>query len=70
MSGQFQGFRAKKSRLHVALRECNSGTESSRERFKGSKDSASLLVCTQEQFFGSGYRFFVQLASYGVANRC
>jgi len=36
---------------HVALREQNSGAESGRELFKGSKDAASLLVRTRKRFF-------------------
>jgi len=38
----------------VALRARNSGTESDRELFKGSKDSASLLVCTRKKLFWLG----------------
>jgi len=41
-----------KNGLHVALCEHNSDAESGRELFKGSKDSASLLVCTRKIFFG------------------
>jgi len=37
---------------NVALRERNSGAESGRELFKGSKDLAHLLVCTRKNFFG------------------
>jgi len=32
-------------------RTCNSGAESSRELFKGSKDTANLLVCTKKNFW-------------------
>jgi len=35
----------------MALHECNSGAESGRELFKGSKDTASLLVCTRKNFW-------------------
>jgi len=38
--------RTKTTGSHVALHVCNLGTESGRELFKGSKDTASLLVCT------------------------
>jgi len=47
----FGDFHAKTIRSHVALRMRNSGAESSRELFKGSKDTASLLVCTRKIFF-------------------
>jgi len=51
----------------MALREHNSGAKSGRERFKGSKDSASLLVCTQKKFFGWGmWIFFVIDISGGL----
>ena len=58
-AGKFRGFRTKTTGLHVALREYNSGTESGRELFKGSKDLASLVVCNEQQFFGWGCSFFV-----------
>jgi len=38
----------------MALHECNSGAESGRELFKGSKDTASLLVCTRKKFLVGG----------------
>jgi len=37
----------------------NSGAESGRELFKGSKDVASLLVRTRKIFFACGCGFFV-----------
>jgi len=43
----------------MALRAPNSGTESGRELFKDSKDSASLLVCTRKKFLLGGLGFFV-----------
>jgi len=43
----------------VVLHTRNSGAESGRELFKGSKDVASLPVCTQKNFLVGGYRFFV-----------
>jgi len=43
----------------VALRVRNSGDESGRVLFKGSKDVASLLVYTRKKFFAWGCRFFV-----------
>jgi len=52
-------FRAETTRLQVALHRCNSGAESCRELFKGSKDVTSLLVCTGKKFFGWGCGFFV-----------
>jgi len=50
-SGMFRAFRAKTTGLHMALRERNSGTERGRELFKGSKDSASLVVCNEKSFW-------------------
>ena len=50
--------RAKTTGSHVALRAPNSGAESGRELFKGSKDTASLLVYTRKKFFGWGVRVF------------
>jgi len=43
----------------VALHEGNSGAESGRELFKGSKDSASLVVCNEKKFSVGGCKFFV-----------
>jgi len=43
----------------MALRECNSGAESGRELLNGSKDMASLLVCTRKIIFGWGCGFFL-----------
>jgi len=57
MSGLNQVVRAKTTGSHVALHVCNSGTKSGRELFKGSKDAASLLVCTRKKFFGWGCGF-------------
>jgi len=42
----FEDSCAKTTGSHVVLRMRNSGTESSRELFKGSKDAGSLLDCT------------------------
>jgi len=39
----FRDFRARTTGLHMALRERDSGAESSRELFKGSKDKFSSL---------------------------
>jgi len=50
---------AKTTGSHMGLRKRNSGVESGRELFKGSKDLASHLVCTQKKFFAWGYGFFV-----------
>jgi len=41
----------KKNGVYMALREHSSGAESGRELFKGSKGSASLLVCTQKNYW-------------------
>jgi len=46
----FKNFEPK-NRQHVALCKRDSCAESGRELFKGSKDSASLLVCTKKKFF-------------------
>jgi len=43
----------------MALRQHNSGAESGRELFKGSKDSTSLLVCTRKIVWLGGMDFFV-----------
>jgi len=48
--GPTQVVCAKSTRSHVALRMRNSGAESGRELFKGSKDAASPLVCTEKKF--------------------
>ena len=58
MSGLNQAVRAKTTGSHVALCVRNSGAESGRELFKGSKDSASLLVCTQKKIFWLGVQIF------------
>jgi len=42
----FEDSCTKTTKLYVALRARNSGAKSGRELFKGSKDAASLLVCT------------------------
>ena len=44
----------------MALRARNSGLKSGRELFKGSKDAASLLVCTRKKFFAWGLRIFCE----------
>jgi len=38
----------------VTLHERNAGAENGREPFKGSKDAASLLVCTRKNIFWLG----------------
>jgi len=43
----------------MALRKCNSGAKSGKELFKGSKDLASVLVCTRKKIFGWGLWIFV-----------
>jgi len=50
----FRDSHVKATRSHVALRVCNSGAKSGRELFKGSKDTASLLVCTRKNFLLGG----------------
>jgi len=50
----FEDSRAKTTGSHVALLTHNSGGESGRELFKGSKDVASLLVCTHKKIFWLG----------------
>jgi len=49
----------------VALRGRNSSAESGRELFKGSKDAASLLVCTRKIFLVWGFGFFVSDVTSG-----
>jgi len=59
-SGGFEGFSQKKTtRLHMVLHTQNSGAESGRELFTGSKDLASLLVCTRKKFLLGVCGFFV-----------
>jgi len=53
----FENF-YEKNVSHMALQEHNSSAENRRELLKGSKDSASLLVCTQKELFGWGVRIF------------
>jgi len=43
----------------MALRGNFSGLVSTTDLVKSSKDSASLVVCTHEKFFGWGVRIFV-----------
>jgi len=50
---------AKTTGSHVALCECNSGTESGRELFRGLKDAESLLVCTRKKIFAWAVQVFV-----------
>ena len=52
--------RAKTTGSHVALRARNSGAESGRELFKGSKDTASLLVYTRKKIFWLGGAGFLE----------
>jgi len=54
-----EDFHAKTIGLHVALQACSSGAESGRELFKGSKDAASLLVCTRQKIFWLGVFLWV-----------
>jgi len=58
-SNNVWGYRVMKIGSHVALRKRNSGAESSRELFKGSKDMASPLVCIQKNFLVRTCRFLV-----------
>jgi len=44
----------------MTLHTRNSGAESGRELFKGSKDVASLLVCTRKKLFGWGVQIFCE----------
>jgi len=55
----FEHFHAKTTRSHVALSERNSGAESGRELSKGS-NSASLVVCNENTFFGWGLWIFCE----------
>jgi len=55
----FEDFCAKTTGSHMALRERNSGTESSRDLLKGWKDVVSLLACTRKKFLFGVCGFFV-----------
>jgi len=55
----FGDFREKNTKMHVALCGNFSGPVSATDPVKGSKDVASLLVCTQKKFWGGGCGFFV-----------
>jgi len=55
----FEDSHAITTRSHVAVCTRNSGAGSGGELFKGSKDSASLLVCTPKKFCLGGCGFFV-----------
>jgi len=67
-SGRFRGFSRQNNWIsrdfanasHVALRTRNSDAESGGELFKGSKDAASLLVCTRKKLFGLGVQIFCE----------
>jgi len=54
MSDLNQAVHAKTTRSHVTLHEHSSGAKSSRGLFKGSKDSASLVLqfAMKQKFFG------------------
>ena len=56
----FGDFRAKTIGFHVTLRTRNSDAESGGDLFKGSKDAASLLVCTRKKLFGLGVQIFCE----------
>jgi len=62
-SGHFQEFPRQITRSHMDLHTCNYGAESGRELFKGSKDAASLLVCTRKKNFGLGNVDFLWVTS-------
>jgi len=57
MSGLNQAVCVKTTGLHVALHTHNSGTESGKKLFKGSKDAASLLVALEKIFWLEGADF-------------
>jgi len=48
--GRFQGFHTKNNGSHVPLCKRNSGAESGRQLFKGSKEAASLAAFTRKKF--------------------
>jgi len=58
-AGLNQAVRAKTTGSHVALHKRNSGAKSGIELFKGSKDTASLLVCTQANIYWLGVLDFL-----------
>ena len=52
----FGNSRQKTTGSHMALCVHNLGAENGSELFKGSRDAASLLVCTQKKkIFGWGF---------------
>ena len=61
-SGTVRGFCAKKwiARGFAQVTKCNSAAKSSRELFKGSKDWANLLVCTQNKLLAWGVQIFCE----------
>ena len=56
----FEDSHANTTGSHMALHAHNSGAESGRELFKGSKDTACLLACTQKKFFAWGLQIFCE----------
>jgi len=62
-SGRFQRFLKKNAYTHVALRGNFSSPVCSADLVKGSKDAASLLVCTRKIFFCFGGAGFLWVTS-------
>jgi len=56
----FRDSHTKTTESHVALHVRNSGDQSGRELFKGSKDVANLLVCTRKKIFAWGMGIFFE----------
>jgi len=60
-------FQPKKQQFSVALQHPSSSADCTRELFKGSNGSASLVDCTRKKIFGWGCGFFVTdvISSFG-----
>jgi len=57
--GGFGDFRKKNSSFWLPYQSPSSSADSGREMFNGSNGSASLVDCTQKNFFAWGCGFFV-----------
>jgi len=64
-AGLIQVVYTKKNCLHLALCGHNSSAESTRELCKCSKDSASLIVCSEKDIF-LVFGFFVSDVASGI----
>jgi len=53
-------FCARTTGLHMILSTSSSGTANARQLFKGSKEAASILVCTRKNIFWLGVGIFCE----------